>query len=415
MNGSIDHRFFPKFPYLQKLRKKKPMSFSFWETVSFYAPADFAVIGSGIVGLHAALALRRARPEARIVVLEAGQIPAGASIKNAGFACFGSMTELMDDLSKGASEAEVFGLAQRRYRGLLRLRENLGDESLGYEPLGGYEIFTDRNAYGACADRLDEFNRLMKDTIGLEGVYREVEASTLKGFGFQGVCGAIWNRAEGQIHTGRAMTALVRLARAEGIEILNGFALRDWAESETDVLLRSHQGPSVRAAQVLFCTNGYTRQLLPELDVRPARNQVLITEEIPGLPFRGSFHYEEGYYYFRNVGNRILLGGGRHLDPETENTLEDALTDRIQKAQQELLESIVLPGRKATVVQRWTGILGLGERKKPIVRRIGPRMSVAVRMGGMGVAIGSLVGEEGARTVLGEIAGEDLSPYRTSR
>jgi gamma-glutamylputrescine oxidase len=387
------------------------MSYSFWETVSFYAPADFAVIGSGIVGLHAALGLRRARPDARIVVLEAGQIPAGASIKNAGFACFGSMTELMDDLSKGASEEEVFGLAQRRYRGLLRLRENLGDEALGYEPLGGYEIFTDRDAFGACVDRLEEFNRRMQDSIGLEGVYRVVDAATLKGLGFQGVCGAIWNRAEGQIHTGRAMTALVRLVRSAGIEILNTFGLCDWHESETDVRLYSHQGPTIRAAQVLFCTNGYTRQLLPELDVQPARNQVLITEEIPGLPLRGSFHYEEGYYYFRNVGNRILLGGGRHLDPKTENTMEDALTDRIQKAQQELLETVILPGRNPPVAQRWTGILGLGERKKPIVQRISPRMAVAVRMGGMGVAIGSLVGEEGAQMVLADNDG----PYSTSK
>ena len=28
------------------------------------------------------------------------------------------------------------------------------------------------------------------------------------------------------------------------------------------------------------------------------------------LKIKGSFHYEKGYYYFRNIDNRILLGGG---------------------------------------------------------------------------------------------------------
>ena len=44
----------------------------------------------------------------------------------------------------------------------------------------------------------------------------------------------------------------------------------------------------------------------------------------------------------------------------------------------------------------WTGILGLGPIKKPIVERISPAVTVAVRMSGMGVAIGALVGSEGA-------------------
>ena len=28
---------------------------------------------------------------------------------------------------------------------------------------------------------------------------------------------------------------------------------------------------------------------------------------------KGAFHYDEGYVYFRNIDNRVLLGGGRNL------------------------------------------------------------------------------------------------------
>jgi len=48
----------------------------------------------------------------------------------------------------------------------------------------------------------------------------------------------------------------------------------------------------------------------------------------------------------------------------------------------------------------WSGILGIGTVKKPIVQKIAPHVAVAVRLGGMGVAIGSLVGEEGAALLL---------------
>ena len=47
----------------------------------------------------------------------------------------------------------------------------------------------------------------------------------------------------------------------------------------------------------------------------------------------------------------------------------------------------------------WSGILGIGDQKKPIIERVSPNVVVAVRMGGMGVAIGSLVGEEAAALV----------------
>ena len=32
------------------------------------------------------------------------------------------------------------------------------------------------------------------------------------------------------------------------------------------------------------------------------------------------FHFNEGFYYFRNIHNRVLLGGGRQLDKKGETT-----------------------------------------------------------------------------------------------
>jgi len=43
---------------------------------------------------------------------------------------------------------------------------------------------------------------------------------------------------------------------------------------------------------------------------------------------------------------------------------------------------------------RWVGIMGVGDKKTTIVKQLDKNIYCAVRMGGMGVAIGSLIGKE---------------------
>ena len=137
-----------------------PNTLSYWERDSFFKDIDVAIIGSGIVGLNAALTLKEQDPSVNVVVFERGALPEGASTRNAGFACFGSITELMDDLQHH-SEEEVFALVERRYRGLQRLRQRVGDKNLVYEELGGFEIFQniESNIFEKCADSLSYFNK----------------------------------------------------------------------------------------------------------------------------------------------------------------------------------------------------------------------------------------------------------------
>jgi glycine/D-amino acid oxidase-like deaminating enzyme len=93
------------------------MHLSYWEYKSWFQNIDFTIIGSGIVGLHAALHLRKRFPESKILVIEKGSLPEGASTKNAGFACFGSLSEIVDDL-KSQTPEEVFQLISKRWEGL---------------------------------------------------------------------------------------------------------------------------------------------------------------------------------------------------------------------------------------------------------------------------------------------------------
>jgi len=65
---------------------------SFWEKQTYLNNIDLIVIGSGIVGLSAAISYKEKHKKAKVIVLEKGVLPCGASTKNAGFACFGSVS-----------------------------------------------------------------------------------------------------------------------------------------------------------------------------------------------------------------------------------------------------------------------------------------------------------------------------------
>jgi gamma-glutamylputrescine oxidase len=373
------------------------MNFSYWEQQEYFTEVDVAIVGSGIVGLFAAIELKTRMPKLKILVLERGVLPNGASTKNAGFACFGSISEILDDL-EDTPENEVFALIEKRFRGLHKLRQTIGDKALHFEDLGGYEVFDDEITFEKCAGKIDYFNKNLETLIG-EKVY-EVADEKIKKFGFQKVKHLIFNRFEGQINTGKMMKALLRKAYSLDIDVLNGIETLSLQPSGKNVYVVLQGGFILKAGRVIVATNAFAKELLPELSLVPGRGQVLVTSPIPNLPIQGAFHYDKGYYYFRNIDNRILLGGGRNIDFKTEETTTFGLTEVIQSKLTHLLREMLLPNTQYSIDYRWSGIMGFGKEIAPIVKKIYGNIYCAVKLQGMGVAIGSLVGEEVANLVL---------------
>lgn len=366
------------------------MNLSYWEQKTWFTNIDFAIIGSGIVGLNCALALRNKYPKAKIVVFEKGILPAGASTKNAGFACFGSLSEIIDDLNTHAEE-EVVSLVNYRKSGLEQLRSLLGDTALNYKAHGGYEVFTkqQKELYELCSEKLGYINNLLSAVFN-ENIFSQTENI----FGFsQTLPKLLFNKFEGQIDTGKMMFSLLSLAQKNNIIILNNLQVTDFIDTKTQVTLQLNNTLEVNTHQVFFATNGFAKELL-NVDVKPARAQVLITKPIKNLAIKGTFHLDRGYYYFRNIDNRILLGGGRNLDFKTEETTVLETTTLIQAKLEELLQHTILPNTSFEIESRWSGIMGVGPSKKPIIKQISENVYCGVRLGGMGVAIGSFTGKK---------------------
>jgi gamma-glutamylputrescine oxidase len=367
---------------------------SVWEKESFFAPKDFIIIGSGFTGLWSAYYLKKRYPDKSVLILERGIIPSGASSRNAGFACFGSFTELESDTDK-QGEAEMLELVEMRFKGLEKIRKKFRASQIDYENLGGYELvspdqFPDINLLRTSIDGL---NGQLKTITGNQKTF-QLNDSKIKSFGLGGSHHLIENKLEAQLHSGKLLEALVQLVHAEGVTILTQVDVKRMEVQTDRVQLETNLPVTLRAEQVLVCTNAFAKTLLPDLDILPARGQILLTEPIKGLKIKGAFHYDEGYYYFRNLDNRVLLGGARNKFLSEEETFSAGTSEHIQDELERFLREIVLPGIPYQINLRWSGTMAVGKEKKPIVQKINDRLFCAVRMSGMGVALAPQLGKK---------------------
>ncbi|MCW3118699.1 MAG: dependent oxidoreductase [Chitinophagaceae bacterium] len=369
---------------------------SVWEKETFYAPQDIIIVGSGFVGLWSAFYLKKRNPKLKITIVDRGIIPTGASTRNAGFACFGSLTELLADEQRVGSD-KMLELVNMRYQGLGKIRNTFSKKEIDMDMCGGYELFTKKedNLTGDLEQQIDYLNVLLREIVKKKTF--KLADKKISSLGFNHVTHLIRNNLEGYLHSGKLLNALLYKIRMQGVQVLNNIEIKKFEKINDAFEIETNQNVSLSAKQLLICINGFAKQLIPDLDVEPARGQVLLTSPVNGLPWKGTFHYQQGYYYFRNLGDRVLLGGARNLALNEEKTFSLETTDIIQNELERFLKDVVLPGKKFTIENRWSGTMGIGSEKMPILKEISPAVFCCVRMSGMGVALAPVLGEKAAR------------------
>lgn len=368
---------------------------SYWEQQSFMR-YDVIIVGAGISGLSTAASVKEKMPGLEVLVIERGTLPTGASTKNAGFACFGSVSELAQDRKLLGDEGMV-ALVKRRWEGLQKTIGRLGNEKIGLLTKGGYELLNTENAF--YLDQVEEVNTLL-GPIFKDPVFTSQDQN-IKKFGFNDTIHLIYNRYEGQLHTGKLIKSLWNYCSALGIQIITGTEVKDVLPDGKEVLVVTDK-ITFSSAATGVCTNAFTSSILPDrsLDIRPGRGMVMLIQPEKPLPFEGTFHYDEGYYYFRDIDGKMIFGGGRNLALDEEETTDFGINKKIEKKLHSDLNEKILPGFRYTTEMVWSGIMAFGADKTPILKEADPGVFLGVRLGGMGVAIGSLVGEELAALIL---------------
>lgn len=386
------------------------MAISAWEQSTYFAPKDVVIIGCGFVGLWTALELINKYPKMQITILERGVIPSGASTRNAGFSCFGSVSELMYDIAL-MGEANMLETVKMRYDGLQKIQRTFDKKVIDYDQFGGYELFEKNGPYDI--QQLDKdiayLNKILAPVLKTpkkNGKYLPIysnESKKIKQLGFQAIEALAFSPLEGQLNSAKLVLALQQAVQSKGVHILFNTEVKKFKSHKKGVTIHTNLEAPLETKQLLICTNGFAKQLMPGLDVVPARGQVFITEPIPNLKFKGTYHFDEGFYYFRNVGNRLLLGGARNKDFKNEKTYSLETSPIIQKTLEDFMMKRILPkgSKKPKIELRWSGTMGMGKIKKPIIEEVQPNIFCAVRMSGMGVAIAPIVAERVVKLMKG--------------
>jgi|Laugrefbdmm110sn_1035136.scaffolds.fasta_scaffold03988_1 glycine/D-amino acid oxidase-like deaminating enzyme len=409
------------------------MAISVWEQSTYFAPKDLVIVGCGFVGLWTAYEAIHQNPKLQITILERGTIPSGASTRNAGFSCFGSVSELMSDIQL-MGEAAMIETVKMRYDGLQRIQEVFKAKEIDYNQWGGYELFEGKKTIkdkkvkaskeaskgsSSHQSELYDISKLESDIAYLNkilapalktpkknGKYLPIYTNASKDIqklGFQGIDALAFNQLEGQLNSAKLVLALQKAVQAKGVQILFSTEVKKFKSHKKGVTITTNLEAPLETKQFLVCTNGFAKQLIPGLDVVPARGQVFVTEPIKNLKFKGCFHFDEGYYYFRNLGNRLLLGGARNADFKNEKTYSLETSATIQKVLEDFMMQRILPkgSKKPKIELRWSGTMGIGTIKKPIIEQVQPNVYCAVRMSGMGVAIAPIVAKKALKLMKG--------------
>ncbi|MBK7882647.1 MAG: FAD-binding oxidoreductase [Chitinophagaceae bacterium] len=216
--------------------------------------------------------------------------------------------------------------------------------------------------------------------------------------GFNGVDHLIENKLEGGLHSGKLIQALLKKVQGLGVQVLTGISVNGYTKIKNKILVDTSYAP-IQTRQLLLCTNAFTKELIPGIDIVTNRGQVLITNPIKNLKIKGTFHFDKGYYYFRNLGSRLLLGGARNSAFEQENTLEMDITAGIQEKLEKFIHEYLLPDISFYITDRWSGIMAMGTEKLPIVQELDDNIFCCVRMSGMGVALAPVAAQEAAQLI----------------
>lgn len=371
---------------------------SYWELNNPVFQTDICVIGGGFTAVWTAWFLKQKLPKVNITLIDALTNGRAASTRNAGFLCYGSPSEVLADIET-MGEDQAVELVRKRLEGLHLIKKIIPAERTEMQFHGGREFFPSsmESLWNKTEKNLPYLNDLLEAVIGFKPYSIGKADDPLK----NGNC--IHIKEEGSINPAALIYYLNKELRKKGVDIVEGTKIKKINSQGDSVNLHTDSGGIFHAKKVLVATNGFTSSLISKIpEIRPARNSVIVLKTSSPLKLKGSYHSNEGYIYFRNVGEYLLIGGGRNWFKEKEFTESmevrvEIVNKLIDFAKNELFH----PKYDFQALMSWSGIMGVGNEKSPVFKWTDQNILVAARLSGMGVALCPLLGKK-ASTELGK-------------
>jgi len=323
--------------------------------------ADVAIVGAGFTGLWTAYYLAEARPDLRIVIVEAEIAGFGASGRNGGWAS-ALFPSSMATIAKEGGQAGARALHQAMRASIDELIRVAAAEGIdaGIAKGGKVELArtaTQLEAARAEVDRAHEWGKTEYEFLSADEAKTRVNAAGTLGGTYTPDCAAI--------QPAKLVRGLSRAVRERGVTIYENSPVT--AISPHRVVTDSG---TVTADFVVRATEGYTATLEGQRRaVAPVYSLIVATAPLPaavwdevGLADRETFTDFRHLIIYgqRTADDRLVFGGrgapyhfGSRIKPEY------ALHDRVHRSLREELVKLfpVLAGAEFT--HRWGGNLGI--------------------------------------------------------
>ncbi len=329
--------------------------------------ADVAIVGAGITGAAAALWLTRAG--AQVTVLEAREIAAGASGRNAGFLANGTTGSYAETIARHGRERarRIWAFTVRNHELAAGLIAQLAEQ--------GWDCGYKRNGSLKLAASAPELTALRADEALLREDGWEVESVGLRDIPPRLrhlYRGGSYHPANSEVHPVRYVAGMTRLAVQTGATFYQQSPVLSLAETEQGVTLNTPQG-KLHANKLILAANAWLPALGAQLGldwlaecITPTRGQMIATEPLDELVFPCPCAADHGYQYWRQVAGRLLVGGWRNQSFATEAVADETPGPEVQQHLDAFVhETLNLPNVKISA--RWAGIMAFSADVLPLI------------------------------------------------
>ncbi len=344
---------------------------------------DVIIIGAGIAGLSTAFWLEQKDPQLKIVVIDQGGLGNGASGRNAGFITCGSAEHFYKlTVQFGLKKATEIWKFSELNRELLRTHI-FGDDfnSVDFVPTGSCTV-------AATDSDWSRYQELAQTMLSAGIAVSLIDEKYLQqNYAVRNFAGAIQYAHDGVVHPLKLLKKIK--SKLNNTKFIFNSKIISWSDQSgtCTIQLATH---NISASKLIFCLNGFTENLLPEIKhlVKPQRGQIILTEPLKKF-IHAPCYLTQHLCYFRQLATgELLVGGFRNHDLEAENTNLDQVTDKIQQALEDFTKSYFKELVQVKINYRWSGIMGFTPDNQMIIGKLPEKQNAYTMAGCSGHGMG---------------------------
>ncbi|EMD00998.1 hypothetical protein BAUCODRAFT_191201 [Baudoinia panamericana UAMH 10762] len=362
-------------------------------TAELPTTADYVIVGSGVSGSCIAFNLLSQLPGARVVMLEARQAVSGATGRNGGHTKASSYRSFLDH-ERELGTAEAVKIARLQYANIVATHALAREHGISCASTmcSTVDIIYSQTHLSLGRKAIERMRQVMgeDDPAAQYSIWTAAEAA--KQFRTPNALGAFESMA-GSLSAYDFTTGVLKLSLSLGLNLQTATPAEcirpEMVEGQTQWTVSTARG-SIKTANLVLATNGYTAHLLPEMQgiIVPLHGQIVAQRPGSGLPQTGlkhtySFIQESGYEYMISRPpssfdpGTIVIGGGIWQLPndgasrygETDDSsLEPTITSYLRKCTADYFgPNWGSDHPQGRVKKEWSGIMGASADGLPYV------------------------------------------------